>query len=276
MAIVDNQVTGPGLPGLTPRPLNVLAHWNGVPKASALTNALTTAVSAVSGSSSLSSSTQGGGGSTITSFTATTTWASSRTMTAAIGTQPDYPRNFVMQVSASASSTQLTGGSVFIIGADLFQKQMTDVLAISAVNSGSGGVSFSRNFVRADSFSFSAHFQTGLTRTGVTSSASDGASTTNTGGVTPQFTYNFGVGQKLGVMPISILSSNAVMYAMFGTAPQTTTSATASTSANQFTVCTGDYWFNGYVGSSAYASATQLELSYKMNGWQSGSNSAFQ
>lgn len=276
MAIVDNQVTGPGLPGLTPRPLNVLAHWNGVPKASAANNVFTTAMSALAGTTSSVSSTQGGGGSTVTTRFYTTTYASSGTFTGAAGTQPDYPRNIVLQISASASSTWVTGGSVSVVGADLFQKQMTDYLAVSAVNSGSAGISMSRNFVRLDTISASLHWATGMTKGSTSSSGSDGGTTTSSSGVNPQVTLNFGVGQKLGVMPISILSSNAVMYAMFGTANQTTTSATASTSANQFTVCTGDYWFNGYVGSSAYNSGTQLELSYKMNGWQSGSNSAFQ
>jgi hypothetical protein len=153
---------------------------------------------------------------------------------------------------------------------------MTDYIAVSAVVSGSAAQSLSRNFVRLDTLSFSLHFNTGMTKASTSSSGSDGGTTTSSSGVTPQVTLNLGLGQKLGVMPISILSSNAVMYAMFGTANQTTTSVASLTSGNQFTVSTGDYWFNGYIGSSAYNSGTQLELSYKMNGWQSGSNSAFQ
>jgi len=271
MAIVDRHIdtrnyTGSAPGGLSPYVHNVMAHWAGFPAASASNNVKTTAISASALSTSQSSTTTTGAGSTVTTLVQTTTWGN-RSMSFATATAQDYPRAVVVALGGTASSASITGGALYVYGADVFGSTRSTSYAATALRSTGVVAALSVNFAVINTLSAEFAIVT-HTKAGTTTSASDGASTTNSAGSAAlQYTISVGQGQKLGVIPQSIRSSNAaVPLAWVGTAVQSTWSQTASTSNNQYTVVTGDYYLGGISFSSAYSSNSLLQIYYRLNG----------
>lgn len=159
----------------------------------------------------------------------------------AAGTQPDYARNLNVVITPTASSAAVTGGGVSVYGKDIFgitRSETFNSLAISA----SAGQSGSVNFAQIDTVSMSLSFLAASS-----TAASD-------------FAVVVGVGQKLG-LPFQIRSTNAVYQVHIGTDQQNTFGGASSTD-NQWTLVTGPYWNGGIQLSSAYNSASLLQIGY--------------
>jgi hypothetical protein len=159
--------------------------------------------------------------------------------TVAPGTQPDYARNLVVKLTPNTgSSAYWSGGTIVALGSDFLGRSLSESWAITALRTLTAGSAGSYAFASVGTISFKSV-------SAATASSSDSGA----------FSMHVGAGQVLG-FPASVRSSNAVQWAYIGTAKQSTVSATASTSNNQWTVQTGDVGRAGISMSSAYASNT--------------------
>jgi hypothetical protein len=225
--IVGRQVeTGDPWGGLPPRVHNVPAQWVGFPVASATNNVYTTA----------------------NHFTSTQTAGTSYSM--APGTNLDYARNVqVMFVPNTASAGLYSKGTLLLYGVGYYGATISESKAISDIASVSTPWQGSVNFQNLKTISIS-----GLQFHSASSSARS------------DVTFRVGMGAKIG-LPVYFQSSDgAVMHAYIGTAYQSTVTATASTSNNQYTVVTGPYSVGGVSFSNALGSGSALQIHYKMNG----------
>ena len=159
----------------------------------------------------------------------------------AAGTALDYPRNVVVYITPSASSAGVTGGGVTIYGRDLYGSTRSETFNSLAATS-SVGQTGSVNFAVIDTISMKLSF---LPATA--SAASD-------------FGVFVGAGLKLG-LPVSIRETNAVFEVVQGTAHQWQYTG-ATSSNNEWTVVTGDYWNGGIKLSSALNSGSLHAIGY--------------
>lgn len=163
--------------------------------------------------------------------------------TVAPGTQPDYARNLVVRLTPNTGSSDYwSGGTINVIGSDFLGRSLSESWAITALRTLTAGSAGSYAFASVGTVSFRSV-------SAATASSSDSAA----------FSLHIGAGQVLG-LPASVRSSNAVQWGYIGTAKQSTISATASTSNNQWTLQTGDVGRAGISMSSAYASNTPTIL----------------
>lgn len=288
MAIVNQEVSSIGI---GPERLNKVERFVGYPKTSGTANALSFTFSAASLSSGTAQTTTTGTGSTATTNVTTLQWASTASAqllgTAAAGvTQPDYARNLVYSLSASANSASLTGGSISVFGIDGFGKNdLFESIALTSLRSSGTFYSGSANFRFITRAVVNASFPSTFGYTSSQISDTDTTALTTSGNTAaPAFTLRVGVGQKLG-LPINLLrsggvgtNSGGVLNVKFNSADQTTTASYSTTSltptstvtltsiAPLFTAVTGDYRVNG-VYLSAWAAASLLEIDYKANGF---------
>jgi len=164
----------------------------------------------------------------------------------AAGTQVDYPRNLNVVITPTASSAAITGGGVTVYGRDLYGSTRSETFNSLAASSSVGQLG-SINFKFVDTVSMKLSFLAGSS-----SAASD-------------FAVVVGVGQQIG-LPVSLQSSDAVFEVIQGTSRMSTYSG-ATSSNNQWTVVTGDYYCNGIKISAVHNSASLLEIGYKNLGW---------
>jgi hypothetical protein len=173
------------------------------------------------------------------------------------GTQPDYARNVAVKlVPNSASAGLYSAGTLKIYGKDVFGSTRSESFAITgAVGSASAPTYGTVNFANIDSISVA-----GLKFHTASSSARSDVS------------IFVGVGQKIG-LPVPIHSTNAVYQVIQGTSRMSTYSGATSTN-NQYTAVTGDYWRGGVSISAVHNSGSNLRVEYKNLGWMApyGSN----
>jgi hypothetical protein len=160
----------------------------------------------------------------------------------AAGTQPDYARNLAVFITPTASSDGVTGGGVTIYGKDQFGSTRSETFAGSSAILGTAGQTGAINFASVDTVSMKLSFLS------ATSSAASA------------FGVYVGVGNKLG-LPVELRSSNGVIDVRRGTV-KLLTSAGASSTDNQYTAVTGDYWKNGVQASGGWSSALQAEIDF--------------
>lgn len=168
----------------------------------------------------------------------------------AAGTQPDYARNLAVFITPTASSDGVTAGGVSIYGKDAFGNARTETFAGSSAILGTAGQTGSVNFASIDTVSMKLSFL----------SASSSAASA--------FAVVVGVGNKLG-LPVELRSSNGVIDVRRGTV-QLLSSAGASSTDNQYTVVTGDYYLNGVQVSAGYSSALLAQINYYAMGCAAG------
>lgn len=168
----------------------------------------------------------------------------------AAGTQVDYPRNVVAKfVPNTASAGLYSAGTLLFYGRDLYGSTRSESFAITAMGTASAPDVGSVNFAQLDSISVAGlQFHTG------SSSARSAVS------------FYAGVGQKIG-LPVSFLSTDAVFRVVQGTSNMNTFSG-ATSSNNQWTAVTGDYYQGGVNISAAHNSQSLLQIEYKNLGWQ--------
>lgn len=165
----------------------------------------------------------------------------------AAGTAIDYPRNVVVYITPSASSAGVSGGGVTIYGKDAYGSTRSETFNSLAASS-SVGQSGSVNFAKIDTISMKLTFHVSTS-----SAASD-------------YAVVVGRGNKLG-LPVSLRSSDAVFDVHLGTLGYSTYSG-ATSSDNQYTVVTGDYWNNGVQISNGYSSASLAQIAYNNLGYR--------
>lgn len=177
--------------------------------------------------------------------------------TMAAGTQPDVPRNVVVNFKPNTGSAGLySAGTLKIWGKDVFGSTRSESFAITgAAGASSAPTAGAVNFQVIDSISVQ-----GLKFHTASSSARSDVS------------FYVGLGQKLG-LPIPLASTNAVYAVYFGTKRMSTYSGATSTN-NQWTVVTGDYSRGGVSISTTLGSGTDVRIEYKNLGWMApyGSN----
>lgn len=166
------------------------------------------------------------------------------------GTNPDYPRNLAVKfVPNTASAGLYSAGTVVIYGKDLYGSTRSESFPITgAVGSASAPTYGSVNFADVGTISVA-----GLVFHTASSSARSAAS------------FYVGVGQKVG-LPVSFFSTDGVFQVVQGTSRMSTYSG-ATSSNNQWTLATGDYYINGVSLSAVHNSASQLAVGYKNLGW---------
>lgn len=157
------------------------------------------------------------------------------------GTQVDYARNLCVLLSPNTASAGFySGGSVIVYGRDVLGSTRSEAWALTALNTVTAPIHGSINFASIASLSFkSVKFHT------ASSSARSDVS------------VYVGVGSKIG-LPINLKSSDAIYRVHIGSL-QLLTSSGASSSNNQYTVSTGDYFYNGVICSNLnVASVAQI------------------
>jgi len=183
---------------------------------------------------------------TANHFTATN---NTNNVSIAAGTQPDYARNVVAKfVPNTASAGLYSAGTLVIYGKDLYGSTRSESFAITAMGTASAPNTGSVNFLNVDTISVA-----GLQFHTASSSARSAVS------------FYVGVGQKVG-LPISLMSTNAVFQVVQGTSNMSTYSGATSTN-NQYTAFTGDYYNGGLAISAVHNSASALAIGYKNLGW---------
>jgi hypothetical protein len=170
---------------------------------------------------------------------------------AAPTTQPDYARNICVKLVPNSGSAGLySAGSVIIYGRDVFGSSRSEAFAVTgAIGSASAPTYGSVNFANVDTVSFRGV----VFHTASSSARSD-------------VSFYVGVGQKVG-LPVPLVSADAVYQVVQGTSRMSTYTASGSTSGNQFTAVTGDYYVNGVSLSAVHNSASNLRVEYKNLGW---------
>lgn len=158
----------------------------------------------------------------------------------AAGTQIDYPRNVQVVMAPTNSSGGYTGGGVTIYGRDFMDVTRSEAFG-TGIKSHASGLTGSINFAKIDTISMLLSFHSDTS-----SAASD-------------FSVYVGQGGKIG-LPVRINSTNAV-YAVNLYTLQYSTYSSDTSSNNQWTVHTGDYWYNG-VSIAAVSTASVLEIGY--------------
>jgi hypothetical protein len=174
----------------------------------------------------------------------------------ASATNIDYPRNVNVLISPTASASGVTGGGVTIYGRDMYNSTRSESFAGTDAISASGGSAGSINFARVDTVSVKLSFYSS-SDTDYTASATD-------------FTVSVGVGSKIG-LPVSIASTDAIFGVRIGaddaTTPLSTYSGATSTN-NQWSASTGDYYINGFKVTNGFDSRSMVIVDYKMLGWR--------
>jgi hypothetical protein len=190
------------------------------------------------------------GGSALYS-TANYLTATNNTINASVapGTAVDYPRNALVLLSPNTASSSLySAGTVVLYGKDIKGVTQSESFAATALNTVSSPTEGSVVFAQVDTISFSGfQFHTG------SSSARSAVS------------VSVGVGARIG-LPVSLKSSDAVVYAYIGTARQLTSAGTDSTN-NQYTVYTGDYSVAAVKFSNALATGTPVQVLFNNLGF---------
>ena len=174
----------------------------------------------------------------------------------AAGTNIDYPRNLNVLLSPTASSDGITGGGVTVYGRDQYNSTRSEAFAGTDIVSGSAGSSGSVNFARIDTVSLAFEFFSS-SDTDYTARATD-------------YTVSVGIGPKIG-LPVSLASSDAVYQVRLGVDDNTTPLSTysgATSSNNQWSITTGDYYLNGIAVSGGFDSRSMAIVDYKMLGWR--------
>jgi hypothetical protein len=224
MAIIDRNISAQGL---SRRSLNVLDNLGlGFPKSSNTSAVMTTQ-----------------------------TFSSTFNSTVAIGTQPDFARNLVYQISltnGSASSAMISGGSIVVSGYDLQGSGIAETIALTALASLTGNSAGAVAFASLTSISFS--------NVSLHTSASSASNSVS---------FSIGVGNIIG-LPLSVptyatatLPNGApalIPYAYLGTALQN----------GSYTVQTGNVGTAGISFSNALGSASALQVVIKYNAATSG------
>jgi hypothetical protein len=157
------------------------------------------------------------------------------------GTAVDYARALFYAIGPTASSSIWTAGGFTVFGVDLFGSTRSETVGTN-IGTATNGVQGTINFARVDTISAKLSFLAG------SSTAASNVS------------ISVGVGQKIG-LPIHIRSTNAIYQVHQGTLIQSTFSGATSTN-NQFTVVTGDYYLGGLSMSNAQNSASLLQINY--------------
>lgn len=210
MAIVDRHID-PG--GLSPAVLNVLDKWVVSAKASAAAGVKTYA----------------------SAFSAATL-----NSTVAPGTQIDYARNLLYQISVvggTDSTAIISGGTCVVIGTDIRGSSISESVALTQMVSGTVPVEGSAMFASVATISWSnVSLHTGSSSNSSCVSAS------------------VGVGNIIG-LPQSVKYTNAVPMAWIGTARQD----------GSFTVKTGDFISAGVSFSNAVATNTPVQINFFRN-----------
>jgi hypothetical protein len=211
--------------GLSPWVLNTPQQYEVLPKAS-VSNAVYT---------------------TANHFTST---VNSMAYSMAAGTQPDYPRNVVVNLKPNTGSVSLySAGTIYVYGRDVFGSTRSESFAATgAAGSASDAVKGSVNFLRIDTISVN-----GLKFAAASSSARSDVS------------FYVGLGNKIG-LPVPLISANGVYQVYLGTSVMDTSSGTKST-LNQYTAITGDYYVGGVSISTTLGSGTELRVEYKNLGY---------
>lgn len=169
------------------------------------------------------------------------------------GTQIDTPRNVMVVMAPTQSSGGITGGGVTVYGRDMYDVARSETFG-TGIKSHATGLTGSINFAKVDTISMKLSFH---------SDTSTAASA---------FSVYIGLGSKLG-LPVSIRSSNAVFAVRHYTSQMITFSHSDSTTNNQWTVSTGDYWNNGLFVSGGVSSASLLQVGYVNLGFRPGAPS---
>lgn len=164
--------------------------------------------------------------------------------TVAPGTQPNVARNIVVLLSPNTGSASLySGGSIVVVGKDYFGSTRSEAFPVTALNAVSAPRLGSVNFASLDAISFRS---VGL-HTGSSSAAS-------------AVSVYVGYGQKIG-LPINLILTNGVHAVHVGSA-QFLTSAGASSSQNNYTVCTGAPHVNGVIVNGNLNAASAFQVGY--------------
>ena len=226
MADLNRQVTaglqggGGGFSGLLPSVLNVLEYMGPMPYKVSATNAVFTSQ----------------------------TLSSTMNVTTVVGTNVDFPRNLVYQLSltnGSASSAMISGGTFYAAGTVIGGRTASETVALSALASMSVASQGAVIFQQVGTLSFS-----NFSLATASSSASNSVS------------FSVGIGNKVGspwaIKQNGLSAPSPVDFGFIGTSIQTTLTATASTSNNVYTIITGSLGIAAVQFSNALATNTPV------------------
>jgi hypothetical protein len=164
------------------------------------------------------------------------------------GTNVDVPRNAVVLLSPNTGSAGLySAGTVELHGRDIYGNARSESFGVTALNSASDPGVGSVNFAILDTISVR-----GLVFHTASSSARSAV------------TFRVGLGQKIG-LPVPLVSTNGVYRVVQGAVVQLTF-AGATSSNNEYTIVTGDYYLGGVSLSDAHNAASLLQIEYNMAG----------